>query len=81
MANRLEAGGPGGKGGRGGKANRRAALIRRYDLNGDGNVGPGEVPPAVARKLRRFDTNQDGWVDGRDVAPRGPGERAERQDR
>ncbi len=49
---------------------RRAAKLRRvierYDLDGDGNVGPGEIPPDVARRLRRFDRNGDGWVDDRD---------------
>lgn len=42
------------------------AVIRRYDADGDGNVGPGEIPPNVARRLRRFDRNRDGWVDDRD---------------
>ena len=41
-------------------------VIERYDLNGDGNVGPGEMPPAMARRLRRLDRNGDGWVDDRD---------------
>src|SRR5450432_3550611 len=30
---------------------RAQKLIQKYDANGDGNVGPGEVPPNVARKL------------------------------
>jgi hypothetical protein len=37
--------------------------IRRYDLDGDGNVGPAEIPPAAARKLRRLDRDRDGWVE------------------
>jgi Ca2+-binding EF-hand superfamily protein len=53
------------------RGQRRAdRLIQRYDLNGDGNVGPGEIPPNVARKLRRLDRNGDGWVDGNELAPR-----------
>ncbi len=45
-----------------GKA-RMHAIVGRYDLNGDGDLGPGEVPPAVAKRLRRLDRNGDGWVD------------------
>ena len=48
------------------RAARLRRVIRRYDLDGDGNVGPGEIPPDVARRLRRFDRNGDGWVDDRD---------------
>jgi hypothetical protein len=51
------------RGGRGGDP-----MVRRFDLNHDGVVGPGEVPPNVARRLRRLDVNGAGWVD--------PGERA-----
>jgi hypothetical protein len=40
--------------------------IRRYDLNGDGNVDPSEMPPAAAERLRPLDRNGDGWVDERD---------------
>ncbi len=36
--------------------------IRRHDLNRDGNLGPGELPPAGARRLRRLDGDRDGWV-------------------
>jgi len=42
------------------------AVIQRYDLDGDGNVGPGEMPPEMARRLRRLDRNGDGWVDDGD---------------
>ena len=38
-------------------------IIRKYDLDHDGNVDAGEMPPAVGAKLRRFDRNGDGWVD------------------
>lgn len=44
-------------------AARRHALEQRYDADGDGVVGPGELPPPVADKLRRKDRNRDGWVD------------------
>ena len=47
---------------------RLGAVIRRYDLDGDGNVGPGEMPPDMARRLRRLDRNRDGWVDESDFA-------------
>jgi hypothetical protein len=46
---------------------RLGAVIQRYDLNGDGNVGPGEMPPAMARRLRHLDRNRDGWVDDNDA--------------
>jgi hypothetical protein len=50
------------------RAERRALrqTIRRYDLNGDGNVDPSEMPPAAAERLRPLDRNGDGWVDERD---------------
>jgi len=59
---RMAAGAPDG---RGPDARGRAVrgAIRRYDLNGDGNVGPGEMPPAGARRLRRLDRDGDGWVE------------------
>jgi Ca2+-binding EF-hand superfamily protein len=40
--------------------------IRRYDLNGDGVVGPDEIAPAAARRLQPLDRNGDGWVDDAD---------------
>ncbi len=51
------------------EARMRQRLIKRYDLDGDGNVGPGEMPPEMARRLRRLDRNGDGWLDGADTAP------------
>jgi len=48
------------------RAARLRGVIRRYDVDGDGNVGPCEIPPNVARRLRRFDRNGDGWVDDAD---------------
>jgi hypothetical protein len=49
-----------------GRGARLRKLIRKYDLNGDGNVGPGEMPPEMARRMRKLDRNGDGWVDGND---------------
>jgi len=48
------------------RGRRLQKLIRRYDLDGDGNVGPGEMPPAMAKRLRRLDRDGDGWVDQND---------------
>jgi hypothetical protein len=48
------------------RARKLQRLIRKYDLNGDGNVGPGEMPPALAKRMRRMDRNGDGWVDQND---------------
>jgi hypothetical protein len=45
---------------------RRRALIQRYDRNGDGVVGPDEMPPGMARRLRPLDRNRDGGLDDRD---------------
>lgn len=36
--------------------------LDRFDRDGDGNLGPGELPPRMQKKLRRFDRNGDGWV-------------------
>jgi len=41
-------------------------VIDRYDLNGDGVVGPGEMAPVMADRLRPLDRNGDGWVDNAD---------------
>jgi Ca2+-binding EF-hand superfamily protein len=41
-------------------------IIRRYDRNGDGNVGPAEMPPGLANRLRPLDRNGDGWVNDDD---------------
>lgn len=58
---------------RGPRARRRLrGVIQRYDLNRDGNVGPGEMPPAMARRLRPLDRNGDGWVDDGDFSPNSP---------
>jgi hypothetical protein len=45
---------------------RERELVRRFDTNGDGVVGPEEMPPGLARKLRPLDRNGDGWLDERD---------------
>jgi hypothetical protein len=48
---------------------RIAKLIRKYDLNHDGVVDRGEMPPRLARRLQRLDRNHDGWLDANDIAP------------
>jgi Ca2+-binding EF-hand superfamily protein len=52
------------------RARKLQKLIRKYDLDGDGNVGPGEMPPRMAKRLRRLDRNGDGWVDQNDFNAR-----------
>jgi hypothetical protein len=42
---------------------RRHKLVDRYDRNGDGVVGPDEMPPGVAERLRWRDRDRDGWLD------------------
>jgi Ca2+-binding EF-hand superfamily protein len=42
---------------------RAARMMRKYDLNHDGVIDQGEMPPAVGAKLRKFDRNHDGWVE------------------
>jgi hypothetical protein len=49
---------------RGPRMMRRERFFRRYDVNRDGNVGPGEIPPAVADELRPLDQDGDGWLSG-----------------
>ncbi|CAN5912648.1 hypothetical protein BH11MYX3_BH11MYX3_13200 [soil metagenome] len=49
--------------GQAGRGGRRAKLIQKYDLDHDGNLGPGELPPRVQQRMRRMDRNRDGWVD------------------
>jgi hypothetical protein len=48
------------------RGDRRERLLRRFDTNHDGVVGPDEMPPGMARKLRPLDRNGDGWLDDRD---------------
>lgn len=50
-----------------GRQQRRQKFIRKYDLNGDGNVGPGEMPPALGQEMRPLDTNGDGWLTGNEL--------------
>ena len=72
MKQRMAAGdrGRGGRGGRGAKMFDR--VIRRFDRNGDGVLGPGEVPPRLVHKLRRLDKNGDGWLTRDEVMHRRP---------
>ncbi|HEU4728709.1 MAG TPA: hypothetical protein VFT22_12485 [Kofleriaceae bacterium] len=51
------------------RSGRQRALTERYDVNGDGVVGPEEMPPGLARRLRPLDRNQDGWLDDGDDQP------------
>ena len=46
---------------------RRQKFIRRFDINQDGNVGPGEMPPALADELRPLDRDGDGWLQGNEL--------------
>lgn len=50
-----------------GRQQRRQNFIRKYDLNGDGNVGPGEMPPALSNEMRPLDRNGDGWLTGNEL--------------
>jgi hypothetical protein len=50
-------------------------VIRKFDRDGDGVVGPGEAPPRVVRKLKKLDRNHDGWINDADFARRGRGDR------
>lgn len=45
-------------------------FMRRYDANGDGQVGPREVPRGAADRLRRFDRDGDGWVERNELPAR-----------
>ena len=46
------------------RVQKRQKFIRRFDINGDGNVGPGEMPPALADELRPLDRDGNGWLQG-----------------
>jgi len=58
------------RGGRGGRAGQYQRFMQRYDVNGDGQVGPREVPRGAADRLRRFDRDGDGWVEPRELPQR-----------
>jgi hypothetical protein len=45
-------------------------IIRKFDTNGDGIVGPKEAPPRLIEKLRKLDRNGDGWVTREDFRGR-----------
>ena len=84
LERRLGGGGPGqGAQGQQRRAARMRKFIQRYDVNGDGNVGPNEVPAGAANRLRRFDRNGDGWVTPGEFGARrrGPGPRQPDPDR
>jgi hypothetical protein len=46
---------------------RRNKLIKRYDLDRDGDIGPGEMPPVLADELRPLDVDGDGWLQGNEL--------------
>jgi hypothetical protein len=46
------------------RGQRRQKFIDRFDMNQDGNIGPGEMPPALADELRPLDRDGDGWLQG-----------------
>ncbi len=48
------------------RVGRERELIQRFDVDGDGDVGPGELPPELADRMRPLDRNGDGWVDDAD---------------
>jgi len=41
---------------------RGEGLFRRFDANGDGVLGPDEMPPGLARRLHSLDRNGDGAI-------------------
>jgi len=43
---------------------RQRKFIQRFDHDGDGNVGPAEIPPGLADELRPLDRDGDGWLRG-----------------
>lgn len=49
---------------------RERALLRRFDRNGDGRVGPDEMPPGLANRLRHLDRDHDGWLDDDELGGR-----------
>jgi hypothetical protein len=53
--------------GKAGKRQRMRRFIDRHDRNGDGDLGPGELPRGAAGKLRRFDRDGNGWVEEREL--------------
>ena len=53
------------QGARGDRRQRRQRkFIQRFDRNGDGNVGPAEMPSGLADEMRPLDVDGDGWLQG-----------------
>ena len=46
---------------------RNRKFVDRFDRDGDGNVGPGEMPPDLADEMRPLDRNSDGWLEGNEL--------------
>ena len=49
------------------KQQRQRRFIRRFDRDGDGNVGPNEMPPSLADEMRPLDRDGDGWLQGNEL--------------
>src|SRR5262245_58522222 len=79
LARKLERGDA--RGQRGEWRHARARALRRFDTNGDGVIGPEEMPPGMARRLRPLDRNHDGWLDERDSGRPDRARRLERDPR
>lgn len=45
------------------RAGQYRRFMQRYDVNGDGQVGPREMPPGAADRLRPLDRDRNGWVE------------------
>jgi hypothetical protein len=46
---------------------RQHKFVERFDRDGDGDVGPGEMPPGLADELRPLDRDGDGWLQGNEL--------------
>ena len=49
------------------KQQRRRQFIQRFDCDGDGNVGPNEMPPGLANEMRPLDRDGNGWLQGNEL--------------
>lgn len=46
---------------------KKQRFIQRFDVDHDGNVGPSEMPPALADELRPLDRDGDGWLENNEL--------------
>ena len=44
------------------RAQRFERLVQRFDRDGDGSLGPGELPPRAMKRMKKLDRDGDGWV-------------------